>query len=231
MYAEQKLSIKEWAEDDRPREKLMLKGRHTLSDAELLAILIGSGTRNESAVELCKRILSDYSFSLDELARCSVSELQKYNGIGEAKAITIVAAIELGRRRVTAPTTDFPLMRASSDAYRAISSTLSDLQHEEFWVLLVNRANQIVKKCFISKGGMNSTTVDPKMIFKAALDNSMGGLVLCHNHPSGIVKPSQQDIALTRRIADGARILDISLLDHIIVGAKTYFSFADDGLL
>ncbi len=231
MYGEQRLSIKEWAEDDRPREKLLLKGRHSLSDAELLAILIGSGNRDETAVDLCKRILSDYNYSLDDLARCSVNELQKFRGVGEVKAITIVAAMELGRRRVTAPPQELITMRASSDAYRAISSTLSDLQHEEFWALLVNRANQITKKCFISKGGMNATVVDPKMIFKAALDHGLGGLVLCHNHPSGTVRPSQQDIALTRRLAECARILDISLLDHIIVGAKTYFSFADDGLL
>lgn len=231
MYAEQKLSIKEWAEDDRPREKLMLKGRHTLSDAELIAILIGSGTRNETAVDLCKRILSEYNYSLDELAKCSVNELQKFKGVGEAKAIAIVAAMELGRRRATSPTPDLITMRASTDAYRAISSTLCDLQHEEFWVLLVNRANQITKKCFISKGGMNSTVVDPKMVFKTALDHSMGAIVLCHNHPSGTVKPSSQDITLTKRLQECANLLDISLLDHIIVGAKTYFSFADEGLL
>jgi DNA repair protein RadC len=231
MYAEQKLSIKEWAEDDRPREKLMLKGRHTLSDAELLAILIGSGTRNETAVDLCKRILSEYDNSLDELAKCTANSLKKFRGVGEAKAIAIVAAMELGRRRVNAPTQELITIRASSDCYRSIASTLTDLQHEEFWILLVNRANQITKKCFISKGGMNSTLVDPKMIFKAVLDNGMGGLVLCHNHPSGTAKPSQQDLSLTKRLMECANILDISLLDHIIVGAKTYFSFADEGLL
>ena len=139
--------------------------------------------------------------------------------------------MELGRRRAAAPLVEFPMMRASSDAYRAISSTLSDLQHEEFWVLLINRANQIVKKCFISKGGMNSTVVDPKMIFKAVLDHGMGGLVLCHNHPSGTVKPSQQDLNLTKRLMECANILDISLLDHMIVRAKTYFSCGAEGLL
>ena len=231
MYAEQRLSIKEWAEDDRPREKLTLKGRHSLSDAELLAILIGSGTRNESAVDLCKRILNDHRNSLDDLAKCAVSDLRKFRGIGEAKAITIVAAMELARRRVSASPAELPAIRSSEDAYRVISSTLSDLPHEEFWALLVNRANQVMKKCFISKGGMNSTVVDPKLIFKTVMDHNAGGLILCHNHPSGAVKPSQQDIALTRRISEGAAILDISLLDHIIVGAKTYFSFADDGLL
>lgn len=231
MYAEQRLSIKEWAEDDRPREKLLLKGRHSLSDAELLAILIGTGTRYETAVDLCKRILMEYDSNLDELARCTVTDLQKFKGVGEAKAISIVAAMELGRRRANAHGTEHPYMRASGDAYRFIAPVISDLDHEEFWVLLINRANQITKKCFISKGGMNSTVVDPKMVFKTALDNGCGGIVLCHNHPSGIVKPSQQDMTMTKRLLEGAHILEITLLDHIIVGAKTYFSFADGGLL
>lgn len=231
MYAEQRLSIKEWAEDDRPREKLVLKGRHSLSDAELLAILIGSGTRNETAVDLCKRILSEYSFSLDDLAKCTVNDLKKYKGVGEAKAVSIVAAMELGRRRVNAPANEFPLLRASSDAYRAISPVLTDLEHEEFWILLVNRSNHITKRCFISKGGMNTTVVDPKMIFRTVLDQGTGGLVLCHNHPSGNPKPSQQDLALTKRLMGCAQLLDISLLDHIIVGGKTYYSFADEGML
>lgn len=231
MYAEQRLSIKEWAEDDRPREKLLLKGRHVLSDAELLAILIGSGNRHESAVDLCKRLLSDFSLNLDELAKCSVNDLRKYRGIGEAKAITIVAAMELGRRRANTPAADLPSIRTSNDCYQAIAPMIGDLAHEEFWVLLVNRANQIVRKDIISKGGMNTTVVDPKMVFKTALDHGAGGLVLCHNHPSGTAKPSQADIQLTKRLQDGATILDISLLDHIIVGAKTYFSFADEGML
>lgn len=231
MYAEQRLSIKEWAEDDRPREKLLLKGRHVLSDAELLAILIGSGNRNETAVDLCKRLLADYDLSLDQLAKCSVSELRKYRGIGEAKAITIVAAMELGRRRQAAPGTEPVTIRSSNDAYRAIAPLIADLQHEEFWVLLVNRANQVTRKEIISKGGMNTTIVDPKMVFKTALDYGSGGIILCHNHPSGTAKPSQADMQLTRRLQEGANILDISLLDHIIVGAKTYFSFADEGML
>lgn len=231
MYAEQRLSIKEWAEDDRPREKLLLKGRHVLSDAELLAILISSGNKNESAVDLCKRLLSDYNLSLDELAKCSVSDLKKYRGIGEAKAIAIVAAMELGRRRANAPSLEMVSIRTSNDCYQAIAPMITDLQHEEFWVLLVNRANQITGKHIISKGGMNTTVVDPKMVFKTALDHGAGGLVLCHNHPSGTAKPSQADIQLTNRLKDGANILDISLLDHIIVGAKTYFSFADEGML
>jgi DNA repair protein RadC len=231
MYVQQHLSIKAWAEDDRPREKLLLKGRHTLSDAELLAILIGTGTRFETAVDLCKRILAEYNFNLDDLAGATVSDLRKFHGVGEAKAITIVAAMELGRRRAATPSSDLASIRSSGDAYRAISPTLSDLLHEEFWILLVNRANQITKKCFISKGGMNATLVDPKIVFKTALDNGSGGIVLCHNHPSGTCKPSEQDLKLTKKLMEGANILEISLLDHIIVGAKTYFSFADQGLL
>lgn len=231
MYAEQRLSIKEWAEDDRPREKLLLKGRHVLTDAELLAILIGSGNTHESAVDLCKRIMADYNNSLDEMARATVKDLKKYRGMGEAKAIAIVAAMELGRRRASAPSAESLTIRTSDDAFRIISPVLSDLAHEEFWVLLVNRANTVIRKELISKGGMNTTVVDPKIVFKAALDHSCCGIVLCHNHPSGSAKPSQQDLQLTKRIQDGAGILDITLLDHIIVGAKTYFSFADDGLL
>lgn len=228
---EQRLSIKAWAEDDRPREKLILKGRQALSDAELLAILIGSGNRNESAVDLCKRILSDYTHSLDSLAKCTVSDLKKYRGMGEAKAISIVAAMELGRRRSAAPAAEAVPITGSEEAWKVIAPVLSDLPHEEFWVLLLNRANIVMRKEIISKGGMNSTVVDPKIVFRAALDHGACGIILCHNHPSGSVKPSEQDQRLTRRLKEGASILDISLLDHIIVGAKTYFSFADDGLL
>jgi DNA repair protein RadC len=152
--------------------------------------------------------------------------------VGEAKAIAILAAMELGRRRVNVPVNnDFSLLTTSAAAFRAISPVISDLEHEEFWILLVNRANQITKKCFISKGGMNSTVVDPKMVFKAALDHGSGAIVLCHNHPSGIISPSDQDMKLTKRLLEGANVLEIALLDHIIVGAKTYYSFADNGLL
>lgn len=228
---ENKLSIKAWAEDDRPREKLLLKGRHVLSDAELLAILIGSGNRNETAVDLCKRILADHENNLDILARCSVSDLRRYRGMGEAKAISIIASMELGRRRAATPSQELQPISSSESAYRVIAPLISDLHHEEFWVLLLNRANIVIRKELISKGGMNATVVDPKLIFKAALEYGSSGMILCHNHPSGSVKPSEQDRKLTRRLMEGAAILDISLLDHIIVGAKTYFSFADDGLL
>ncbi|HTF05587.1 MAG TPA: DNA repair protein RadC, partial [Bacteroidia bacterium] len=184
-----------------------------------------------SAVDLCKRILSDYGNNLDALARGTVSELKKYRGMGEAKAITIAAAMELGRRRAAVPTEGNNSITGSEVAWKLIAPVLSDLAHEEFWVLLLNRANTVTRKEIISKGGMNSTVVDPKIVFRVALEHGASGVILCHNHPSGSVKPSEQDLRLTRRLMEGANILDISLLDHIIVGAKTYFSFADDGLL
>jgi DNA repair protein RadC len=232
MYAPVKLSIKEWAEDDRPREKLLLKGRNSLSDAELIAILISTGTRNESAVDLTKRILASVENNLDKLAKLSINELKNFNGMGEAKALSVIAALELGRRRNSVSSEDDTMrIRLSNDSYRIIRPELDDLPHEEFWVLLLNRSNLVLKKTQISRGGVNSTTVDPKMVFRAALNAAASGIVLCHNHPSGTVKPSEQDIRLTKRLREGAGIMDIALLDHIIVGANTYFSFADDGLL
>jgi DNA repair protein RadC len=232
MYAPLKLSIKTWAEDDRPREKLLLKGRPALSDAELLAIIIGSGTRDESAVELSKRMLLLVGNNLEKFAKLSVSELQDFKGMGEAKAVSVIAAFELGRRR-NSTITDYDNMkiRASSDGYRIIRPELDDLQHEEFWVLLLNRSNVVTKKEQISRGGMNSTIVDPKIIFKAAISSGANAIVLCHNHPSGSVRPSEHDIRLTKKLKECADLLDIGLLDHVIVGANTYFSFADDGLL
>jgi len=232
MYPPIKLSIKAWAEDDRPREKLLLKGRHSLSDAELMAILIGSGNRTESAVDLCKRILASADNNLDKMAKLNVSELKNFNGMGEAKALAVIAALELGRRRNSICTEDDSLrIRSSADSYRIVRTELDDLTHEEFWILLLNRSNLVLKKVQISRGGMNSTIVDPKIVFKAALNASASALILCHNHPSGVVKPSEQDIRLTKRLKEGAAIIDIALLDHIIVGVNTYFSFADDGLI
>ena len=232
MYAPVKLSIKEWAEDDRPREKLLLKGRSALSDAELIAILIGSGNRNESAVDLSKRILKTAENNLEKFSRMGISELKRFPGMGEAKALSILAALELGRRRnATITGEDSMKIRSSNDAYRIIRPDLEDLPHEEFWILVLNRSNTVIKKEIVSRGGMNATIVDPKIVFKIAVSNGACGLILCHNHPSGAVKPSEQDIRLTKRLREAANILDIALLDHIIVGANTYFSFADEGLL
>ncbi len=233
MYAPIKLSIKSWAEDDRPREKLLLKGRTALSDAELIAILIGSGNRNESAVDLAKRILSSVENNLEKLSRLGINELKNFQGMGEAKALSIMAALELGRRRNVMLTDydDSMKIRASRDAYRIIRPELDDLQHEEFWIMLTNRPNVVIKKEIVSRGGMNATAVDPKIVFKIAISNGANGIVLCHNHPSGGVKPSEQDIRLTKRLREAANVLDITLLDHIIVGANTYFSFADEGII
>ncbi len=232
MYAPIKLSIKAWAEDDRPREKMLIKGRNSLSDAELLAILIRSGNLTESAVDLAKRILASVGNNLDKLSKLGVNELKNFNGMGEAKALSIIAALEFGRRRNgTCEEEDSLRIRTSADAYRIARTELDDLPHEEFWVLLLNRSNLVLKKQQISKGGMNATIVDPKIVFKAAISASGTGIILCHNHPSGTVKPSEQDIRLTKRLKEGAAIMDIAILDHIIVGANTYFSFADDGLI
>lgn len=231
MYAPIKLSIKAWAEDDRPREKLLLKGKHALSDAELIAILIGSGNRSESAVDLAKRILSSYDNNLDKLAKLGMSDLKNFSGMGEAKALSIIAALELGRRRIS-QVADSASMKitSSADAYRIVRPELDDLVHEEFYVLILNRSNVVVKKAQVSRGGMSSTIVDPKIVFKVAVNHGASGIILAHNHPSGSVKPSDQDIRLTKKLREGAEILDIALLDHIIVGDNTYFSFADEGL-
>lgn len=231
MYAPIKLSIKAWAEDDRPREKLLLKGKHALSDAELIAILIGSGNRNESAVDLSKRILASYDNNLDKVAKLGLADFRLFSGMGEAKALSIIAALELGRRRISQVTDNTGMkIISSADAYRIIRPELDDLVHEEFYVLILNRSNVVVKKEQVSRGGMSSTIVDPKIVFKVAVNHAASGIILAHNHPSGSVKPSEHDIRLTKKLREGANILDIALLDHIIVGANTYFSFADEGL-
>ncbi|HLG04364.1 MAG TPA: DNA repair protein RadC [Bacteroidia bacterium] len=232
MYSTNRIPITSWAEEDRPREKLVAKGRHVLTDAELLAIILGTGSRNESAVDLSRRLLSENENSLEKLSRLSVPELIKYDGIGEAKAISITAALELGRRRNAMTANDDELViRASADGYNIIRPELEDLDHEQFWVILLNRGNKVLRKELISRGGMNATVVDPKLVFRAALSAGASGIVVCHNHPSGGIKASENDIRLTRRLREAAVLLEITLLDHIIVGANSYFSFADDGLL
>jgi DNA repair protein RadC len=227
----EKITIKAWAEDDRPREKLLNKGRHTLSDAELIAILIGSGNTEESAVELSKKILSSVNNNLNELAKLTVNELIKFKGIGEAKAISIISALELGRRRNEHDAPQRPSIKTSTDIYNLIRSSMLDLPHEEFWILLLNRANQVIKKELISRGGVAGTVVDSKIIFKSAVEHLASGIVLCHNHPSGNLHPSQEDIQLTKKIKEAGRLLDILILDHIIVTDSAYYSFADEGAL
>ncbi len=232
MYTPIKLSIKTWAEDDRPREKLLLKGRQSLSDAELIAILIGSGNKTESAVDVSKRILSSIDNKLEKLSLLSVTDLKKFNGMGDAKAISIIAAMELAKRKnSSASDTNSMKITSSADAYRIIRSELDELPHEEFYILLLNRSNVVIKKEQISRGGMHATIVDPKIVFKVAVNTGASGIILAHNHPSGAVKPSEQDVRLTKKLKEGANFLDIALLDHIIVGANIYYSFADEGLI
>ena len=222
-------SIKNWAEEDRPREKLQQKGKHTLSEAELLAILIGSGTTNESAVKLCQKILKDVENNLNELGKLTIADLMKYKGIGEAKAITIIAALELGRRRQLADVKEKIQIKDSKDAYMNLAPLMADLPNEEFWVLFLNRSNKIVKKEKISIGGIAGTVADSKIIFKKAIDCLASGIIVCHNHPSGNLKPSQADIDLTRNLKEAAKMLDIQLLDHLIITDEGYYSFADEG--
>ena len=225
------LNIKSWAEQDRPREKLMLKGTTSLSDAELIAILIGSGTAKLSAVEVGKRIMQSVDNSLDALAKLTVKDLMKAKGIGEAKAITIVAALELGRRRKETAPEEKPKIIVSGDAYHLLKGDLIDLPHEEFWVLLLNQAGRVIKKKRISEGGVAGTIVDPRIIFKLALEELASGIVLAHNHPSGDLTPSRADRELTKKLKEAGKLLDIRLMDHIIVGGQKYFSFADENII
>ncbi|MFC4634940.1 DNA repair protein RadC [Dokdonia ponticola] len=224
-------SIKNWSEDDRPREKLVNKGRSALSDAELIAILIGSGNRDESAVGLSKRILAATSNNLSELGKRFVKDLKKFKGIGEAKAVTIVAALELGRRRKEGDTLSRKRITSSSSVYELLHPIIGDLPHEEFWVVYLNNSNKILEKQQLSKGGITGTLVDVRLVLKTALELNAVGIILAHNHPSGTLKPSQSDIQLTQKLKGAAASLDLKVLDHIIVTEKAYFSFADDGLL
>jgi DNA repair protein RadC len=225
------LSIKEWSLEDRPREKLLAKGISSLSDSELIAIIIGSGTRDESAVQLSKRILGSVQHNLNELGKLSIDDLQKHKGIGEAKAIGIVAALELGRRRRLTESINRDKIASSHDVYQIFHPLLADLPHEEFWILLLNRSNKIVDRQKISQGGISGTVTDVRLMMKAALDKLASSIVLIHNHPSGNAKPSDADIAITQKVKESGKLMDITLLDHIIVTDGGYFSFADEGLI
>ncbi|MEO0310693.1 MAG: hypothetical protein RIQ89_350 [Bacteroidota bacterium] len=226
-----KLTIKSWAEEDRPREKLLLKGRTTLSDAELIAILIGSGNAEDSAVELSKKILKSVDNNLHNLAKLSINDLLTFKGIGEAKAVSIVAALELGRRRKEQLPEKKNKITTSNDAYEVVHPVLSDLHHEEFFVVLLNRANHVLAIEQISKGGFNATIVDSRILFKYALDHKAVAMILAHNHPSGNLNPSEEDKKLTAKLQQGAKLLDLNILDHIIIGHQQYYSFADNGLM
>lgn len=226
-----KISIKNWAEDDKPREKLLHKGPAALSNAELIAILIGSGNLEESAVALSKRIMNELKDNLAELARLTISDLKKYKGIGEAKAITIAAALEIGRRRSITVLNEKAQLKDSKTAFILLQKELGDLNYENFCIILLNRANKVLKTVKISDGGITGTVVDPRKVFKIALDNNATSIILGHNHPSGQLTPSDADIQLTKKMKQAGDMLDLPVLDHIIVGDGNYYSFADEGIM
>ncbi len=230
-YNSGKVSIKQWAEEDRPREKLLLKGRSVLTEAELIGILLGSGNSSQSAVDLAKDILRSVDNNLNALAKLTVKDLMKFKGIGEAKAITIVSALELGRRRKLEGALIRPKIKSSQDAYDLVNGDFQDLDHEEFWVILLKRNNEVIRKVRISSGGIAGTVADSRLIFKQALDELASSIILVHNHPSGNLKPSQADIQLTKRMKEAGQLLEMGVLDHLIVTDAGYFSFADEGMM
>jgi DNA repair protein RadC len=225
------LSLKTWAEDDRPREKLVNKGRHTLSDAELLAILLSSGNREETAVQLAQRILQTNRNSINQLAKLQLNDLKKFKGVGEAKAVTIIAALEIGRRRNDKVEDEKTKINNSQQAYFILKPKLEDLPHEEFWVIYLSRNNSVLKTECISRGGISGTLVDPRLVIKPAIECLASSIILAHNHPSGNLKPSQEDIRLTKKIKEITIHLDMVIQDHLIIGDQKYLSFADEGLL
>jgi DNA repair protein RadC len=225
---ETKLPITNWAEDDKPREKLMLKGKGALSDAELIAILLGSGSRNESAVALSQRILASNENNINVLGKQSIESLMKFKGIGEAKAISIIAALELGKRRQVEEVMVLKSVTSSKIIFNMMQPIIGDLLHEEFWILCLSNANKLLYKTQLSKGGMTGTVVDIRMLFKIAIEHNAIQIVLVHNHPSGKTNPSNADIDVTNKIKTAAKYLDITLLDHVIIGENSYYSFADE---
>ena len=227
-----KLSIKEWAEEDRPREKMLQKGASVLSDAELIAILIGSGNNEETAVQLSQRILHSVNNNLNTLGKRTNSELTSgIIGIGEAKAVTICAAMELGKRRETSEASPQDAIRSSKDSYLLFRTQLCDLPYEELWIALTNPLNKVIQKVKISQGGVNQTSVDIRLVLKAAINALASGIILCQNHPSGCLRPCTHDDALTERIQKAAKLMDIRILDHIILSDSGYYSYADEGRL
>ena len=223
-------SIKQWAEDDKPREKLMLKGKQVLSDAELLAILIGSGSRNESAVDLSKRILSKVE-NLKALGRMTFKQLTEFKGIGEAKAVTILAAMELGRRRGSEEEVELKKITSSKSVYDIMHPIIGELPHEEFWVLYLSNSNKVMYKSQLSKGGITGTVVDSRIVFKTAFEQNAVAIILCHNHPSGILQASDADKQITRKIKEAGKLLEINILDHLIIANSGYLSMADEGMM
>ncbi|MCT1529741.1 DNA repair protein RadC [Sphingobacterium daejeonense] len=227
----QKLVIREWAESDRPREKLLEHGRRSVSDAELLAILIGSGSKNETAVELCKRLLNSVNNNLFNLSKLEVNDLCQFKGIGEAKAVSIIAALEIGRRRQNTEVEEKPILNNSKKAYAYLKQMLEDLNHEEFWVIFLNTSCKVIDKQMIGRGGNDFTPVDVRIILRFALLNKANSIILAHNHPSGTLKASEPDKILTRKILEAAKLMDIHVHDHLIITDDNYLSFRDEGLL
>jgi DNA repair protein RadC len=224
-----RLSLKDLAEDDRPREKMLQKGVLSLSDAELIAILVNSGNKEETAVQLSQRILNHYSNNLMSLGKASIKELQRFKGIGEAKAITISSALEIGRRRASQNATVVQQISSSKSAYEVLRTKLEGLTHEEFWIMLLSRNNKVLDVRMVGKGGVSGTVADVRVILKMAIEHLASGIILAHNHPSGNLSPSGADVALTHKISESAKLMDIVVLDHLIVTDASYFSFADNG--
>lgn len=222
--------INQWAEDDRPREKFLLKGKSALSDSELLAILIGSGSRNESAVQLCQRILASANNNLSQLGKLSISQLTQFKGIGEAKAIAIAAALELGRRRRSEDAVELKKITSSKAVFELMQPIIGELPHEEFWVLYLNNSNKVIYKSQLSKGGITGTIVDIRLIFKTVFEHHATSIILTHNHPSGKLMASEQDIQVTKKIKQATQLLDVNLLDHIIITENGFYSFNDEGI-
>lgn len=222
--------IRNWSEDDKPREKLMLKGKSALSDAELIAILIGSGSRNESAVDLSKRILSSVANNLNALGKLSMAQLMNFKGIGEAKAISIMAAMELGRRRRAEEAVELTKITSSKSVFEIMQPIIGELPHEEFWILYLNNSNKVISKAQLSVGGITGTLVDVRLVFKMALEKGATALILCHNHPSGTLIPSDADKQITKKLKMAGDSLEIKVLDHLIVTETKYFSFVDEGI-
>lgn len=225
------MSIKFLAEDDRPREKFLSKGKNSLSDSELLAIIMGSGNRDETAVELARKILASVNNNWNQLSLLSVKDLMKFKGIGEVKAISITTALEIGRRRASQEVPEKPAISKSNDAYLILKNYLSDLRTEEFWALFLNQSNKVIHIAQLTQGGINQSIVDVRVLFKTALDHFSTGIIIAHNHPSGNLKPSREDIDITQKIKEAGNFLSVQLLDHLIITQNSYFSFSDEGLL
>jgi DNA repair protein RadC len=225
------MSIKFLAEDDRPREKFLSKGKNSLSDSELLAIIMGSGNKDETAVELARKILASVNNNWNQLSLLSIKDLMKFKGIGEVKAISIATALEIGRRRANQLIPEKPVISSSNDAYLILKNHLSDLRTEEFWAIFLNQSNKVIHLTQLTQGGINQSIVDIRVLFRTALDHFSTGIIIAHNHPSGNLKPSKEDIDITQKIKEAGNLLSIQLLDHLIITQNSYFSFSDEGLL